>query len=110
MFRAAQLHEFMPDFAQLAQVTDCVRIYSVDLGLDAAIPLAAKHNMQVLLGIWIGFNEEFNQRQIAIAASAARTEQAAVATLIEAIQQSAAYGSNGQASGGGIGTRFAASA
>ena len=53
------------DFAQLSAVTDCVRIYSVDHGLDAAVPLAAKHHMQVLLGIWIGFSEDFNQKQIA---------------------------------------------
>ena len=53
------------DFAQPSAVTDCVRIYSVDHGLDAALPLAAKHHMQVLMGIWLGFNEDFNQRQIA---------------------------------------------
>lgn len=70
------------DFAQLAQVTDCVRIYSVDLGLDAAIPLAAKHNMQVLLGIWIGFNEEFNQRQIAKAIAVANANPKAIRAII----------------------------
>ncbi|MGV8997164.1 MAG: hypothetical protein ACOH12_09490 [Parvibaculaceae bacterium] len=52
------------DFAQLSAVTDCIRIYSVDHGLDAAVPIAAKHHLQVLLGIWIGFSEELNQKQI----------------------------------------------
>lgn len=51
-----------------------------------------------------------NQRQVAVAANAIRTEQAAVATLVEALQQSAAYGANGQVGGGAVGTRFAASA
>ena len=52
-----------------------------------------------------------NERQIAIAANAIKTEQATVATLMEAIQQSAAYGASGQPSAGAVtGTRFAASA
>ncbi len=50
-----------------------------------------------------------NQRQTAVAVNAVRAEQAAVATLLEAIQQSASYGSGGQSlTGGGVGTRFAA--
>lgn len=52
-----------------------------------------------------------NQRQVAVAASAVRSEKATVATLLEAIQQSASYGSGGQAlASGGVGTRFVASA
>lgn len=51
-----------------------------------------------------------NQRQVAVAVNAARTEKAAVATLLNALEQSAAYGASGQMSAGGIGTRFAASA
>jgi hypothetical protein len=52
-----------------------------------------------------------NQRQIAVAVNAVRTEQATVSTLLEALQQSAAYGSGGQAlASGGVGTRFVASA
>ena len=55
-------------------------------------------------------NADANQRQMAVAANAVRTEQAAVGKLLEAIQQSSAYNANGQGSAGGIGTRFAASA
>ena len=52
-----------------------------------------------------------NQRQVAVAANAARNQQATVAVLLEAIQQSASYGSGGQLSAGAVpGTRFAASA
>lgn len=70
------------DFAQLSAITDCVRIYSVDLGLDAAVPIAAKHHMQVLLGIWIGFDEAFNQRQIAKAIKVANANRATVRAII----------------------------
>lgn len=42
-----------------------------------------------------------NQRAVAVAAQAARTEEATVATLLEAIQASAAaYDSSGAATGG----------
>jgi hypothetical protein len=51
-----------------------------------------------------------NQRQMAVAVNAARTEQATVDVLLQAIQTSA-YGANGQVSSGAVaGTRFAASA
>ena len=51
-----------------------------------------------------------NQRQVAVAANAARNAEDSVAVLMKAFQQSSAYGANGQVSGGGVGTRFAASA
>ena len=55
-------------------------------------------------------NANANQRQMAVAANAVRTEQATVGKLLEAIQQSSAYNASGQPGSGGIGTRFAASA
>jgi exo-beta-1,3-glucanase (GH17 family) len=47
---AAQIDE---DLAQLAKLTDCVRIYAVDQGLDQVVPLAAKHGVKVLMGVWL---------------------------------------------------------
>lgn len=70
------------DFAQLSAITDCVRLYSVDLGLDAAVPIAAKYHMQVLLGVWIGFDEAYNQRQIAKAIEVAKANRAAVRAIV----------------------------
>ncbi|MFT3830292.1 MAG: hypothetical protein QM691_11375 [Opitutaceae bacterium] len=49
-----------------------------------------------------------NQRQMAVAANVARTEQQTVSVLMEAIQQSAAYGAKGQPTGGAIGSQFSA--
>lgn len=52
-----------------------------------------------------------NQRQIAVASNAMKKEQETVSVLLEAIQQSASYGSGGQPAAGGIvGTRFSATA
>lgn len=70
------------DFAKLSKVTDCVRIYSVDNGLDAVVPLAAKYNMQVLLGIWIGYSEDFNQHQIAKAIAVANANPKVIRAII----------------------------
>ncbi len=55
-------------------------------------------------------NATANERQVAVAVNAARTEKAAVATLLNALEQSSAYSASGQVSAGGVGTRFAASA
>ena len=56
-------------------------------------------------------NATANQRQVAVAANAVRTEQATMAVLMQAIQQSASYGANGQLSSGAVtGSRFTASA
>lgn len=55
-------------------------------------------------------NATANERQVAVAVNAARTEKAAVATLLNALEQSSAYSASGQVSTGGVGTRFAASA
>jgi exo-beta-1,3-glucanase (GH17 family) len=46
---AAQIDE---DLGQLAKITDCVRIYALDQGLDQVPRLAAKHHLKVLMGIW----------------------------------------------------------
>lgn len=70
------------DLGQLSKITDCVRIYSVDMGLDAVVPLAAKHHMQVLLGIWIGYDKTFNQRQITKAIKTVKSHPETVRAVV----------------------------
>src|SRR5947207_15163917 len=41
------------DLAQLKQITDCVRTYSVDHGLDQIPEIARRHGMKVLQGVWL---------------------------------------------------------
>src|SRR5262245_43584775 len=60
------------DLAQLAQITDCVRSYSVDFGLDRVPELARKHGLKVLLGVWISGKAERNTSQIAIGVELAK--------------------------------------
>jgi exo-beta-1,3-glucanase (GH17 family) len=52
------------DLAQLAKISDCVRTYSVDNGLDRVPALAAKAGLKVIQGIWLGSNRLKNLAQI----------------------------------------------
>ena len=59
------------DLAQLAAVTECVRTYSVNLGLDQITPIAQRHGLKVLQGLWLGRDPEFNRFQIETAVALA---------------------------------------
>jgi exo-beta-1,3-glucanase (GH17 family) len=52
------------DLAQLAKVSDCVRTYSIENGLDQVPALAAKVGLKVIQGIWLGSNRLKNLAQI----------------------------------------------
>ncbi len=52
------------DMAQLAQITGCIRTYSVGNGLDRVPELAQKAGLKVMLGVWIGTNKIDNRIQI----------------------------------------------
>src|SRR3981081_1112121 len=41
------------DMAQLAKISDCVRTYSIENGLDQVPALAAKAGLKVILGVWL---------------------------------------------------------
>ena len=56
--------EIETDLKLLSQRFDCVRIYSVNQGLQEVPRLAQKHGMKVLLGIWIGRNAVENEREL----------------------------------------------
>lgn len=52
------------DLAILAQRFDCVRTYSVGQGLDYVPEAAAEVGLDVLLGVWIGWTEAENQKEL----------------------------------------------
>jgi glucan 1,3-beta-glucosidase len=52
------------DLAQLAKISDCVRTYSIENGLDQVPALAAKAGLKVIQGIWLGSNRFKNLAQI----------------------------------------------
>jgi exo-beta-1,3-glucanase (GH17 family) len=52
------------DLAQLAKISDCVRTYSIESGLDQVPEVAAKAGLKVIQGIWLGSNRQKNLAQI----------------------------------------------
>src|SRR4051795_933926 len=52
------------DLEQLAKITDCVRTYLIENGLDQVPELAAKAGLKVIQGIWLGSNRLKNLAQI----------------------------------------------
>ncbi len=52
------------DLAQLAKISDCVRTYSVENGLDQVPALAAKVGLKVIQGIWLSNSRLKNSVQI----------------------------------------------
>jgi len=58
---AAQIDE---DLGQLAPLTDCVRTYAVDQGVEQVPQLAARHGIKVLQGIWLSGNAAKDAVQI----------------------------------------------
>ena len=60
------------DLTKLAAVTDCVRTYSTDFGLDHVVEVAAHLDLKVMQGIWIGEDKVRNQREMATVAALAK--------------------------------------
>ena len=61
MISAAQIED---DLARLSKITDCVRTYSVDFGLDQIAGIAARHGLKVLQGLWLSSHADRNRYQI----------------------------------------------
>ncbi len=56
------------DLRELKTITDCVRTYSIENGLDQVPAIAAKiGGLKVIQGIWLGSNRAKNLSQVAIA-------------------------------------------
>jgi exo-beta-1,3-glucanase (GH17 family) len=70
------------DLAQLAKVTDCVRTYSVENGLDQVPALAAKVGLKVIQGIWLGSNRLKNLAQIATGVQLAKSYPGTITSLV----------------------------
>ncbi|MGX1426517.1 exo-beta-1,3-glucanase (GH17 family) [Bradyrhizobium elkanii] len=70
------------DLTDLAKVTDCVRTYSIENGLDQVPGVAAKAGLKVMQGIWLSSNRFKNLQQIAIAVRLAKEYPGVVTSLI----------------------------
>jgi exo-beta-1,3-glucanase (GH17 family) len=52
------------DLAQLVKISECVRTYSIENGLDQVPAIAAKVGLKVIQGIWLGSDRLKNLNQI----------------------------------------------
>jgi len=70
------------DLARLAKISDCVRTYSIENGLDQVPELAAKVGLKVIQGIWLGSNRLKNLTQISTAVRLAKQYPATITSLV----------------------------
>jgi glucan 1,3-beta-glucosidase len=70
------------DLAQLAKISDCVRTYSIENGLDQVPELAAKVGLKVIQGIWLSGNRLKNSIQISTGIRLAREYPSTITALV----------------------------
>src|SRR6476619_6608759 len=70
------------DLAQLARITDCVRTYSIENGLDQVPALAAKVGLKVIQGIWLSSNRIKNLSQISTAVGLTKEYPGTITALV----------------------------
>ncbi|HEY6023820.1 MAG TPA: beta-(1-6) glucans synthase [Pseudolabrys sp.] len=70
------------DLARLAQITDCVRTYSVDFGLDQIAGIAARHGLKVMQGLWLSSSPVKNQYQIETAVALANKYPGTIRSVV----------------------------
>jgi exo-beta-1,3-glucanase (GH17 family) len=60
------------DLVRLKPLTDCIRTYSVDHGLDQIPEIAGRHGMKVMLGLWLSSLPDLSHHQIETAVALAK--------------------------------------
>src|ERR1700680_3966198 len=70
------------DLAQLTKITDCVRTYSIENGLDRVPALAAKAGLKVIQGIWLGSNRLKNLAQISTVVGLTREYPGVITSVV----------------------------
>lgn len=70
------------DLKQLARITDCVRTYSVDNGLDQVPALAAKAGLKVIHGIWLSSDRLKNRHQVDTTVALAKEFPGVISSIV----------------------------
>jgi exo-beta-1,3-glucanase (GH17 family) len=70
------------DLAQLKAITDCVRTYSIDHGLDQIPEIAKRHGMKVLQGLWLSNRPDRNGMQVETAIALAKRFPEVIAAVV----------------------------
>src|SRR5581483_2113670 len=67
---------------RLSAITDCVRTYSVDFGLDQIAGIAAKYGLRVMQGLWLSSHPAKNYYQIETAIALANKYPATIRSIV----------------------------
>ena len=70
------------DLAELAKISNCIRTYSIDNGLDKVPELASRAGLKVLLGVWLGRDRAKNALLANTAISLAKDHPGTVTAII----------------------------
>ena len=70
------------DLAQLAKISDCVRTYSIENGLDQVPAIAGKVGLKVMQGIWLGSDRAKNFAQISTAIRLTKENPGIITSLV----------------------------
>ncbi|WP_223974433.1 glycosyl hydrolase family 17 protein [Bradyrhizobium sp. RD5-C2] len=70
------------DLAQLAKISDCIRTYATDLGLDQIPGLAAKAGLKVIQGIFLDRDRKKNATQVETAIRLAKQYPDTIIALV----------------------------
>jgi glucan 1,3-beta-glucosidase len=70
------------DLGRLRQLTDCVRTYSTEHGVDQVPAIAARLGMKVMLGLWLSPEREKNRVQIDTAIALAQRYAGTVTSVV----------------------------
>ena len=70
------------DLAELAKITDCIRTYATDLGLDQIPELADKVGLKVIQGIFLDKDQQKNAKQISTAIRLAKDYPKTIIALL----------------------------
>jgi len=70
------------DLVQLKPITNCVRTYSIDHGLDQIAEVAQAHGMRVLQGLWLSNRPERSRQQVETAIALAKRFPDVIAAVV----------------------------
>jgi glucan 1,3-beta-glucosidase len=70
------------DLARLASVTNCVRTYSTDFGLDQVPEIARRHGLKVIQGLWLSRHPDRNRDQIEAAVGLAKRYPDVISAIV----------------------------
>ena len=81
-FARSAAQQIAEDLAQLSRITDCVRTYSVDNGVDQVPALAAKAGLKVIHGIWLSNDRLKNRQQIDASVALAKEYPGVITSIV----------------------------